>query len=97
MGRFRESTDDGGETKWVLSDFICGNPAGGDRYEVEHPASFVATPIAREPVFLTTRVDLDPSDLTVDVFSWDHQGDRAPRIAFSWRCRVVVQPVHIIL
>ena len=84
-------TGDDGKMTWRLTDFIC---PGGEPI-VEPPASFVATPISQSPVFLTTTIEFPdpPSDLIVTVFTWDSAGSSAPRIPFSWRCRVRYQEV----
>ena len=79
-------TGDDGKMTWRLTDFICP----GGQPIIEPPASFVATPISQSPVYLTTTIDfLDPPrDLVVEVFTWGSDGSSAPRIPFSWRCRV---------
>ncbi len=79
-------TGDDGKMIWRLTDFICP----GGQPIVEPPASFVATPISRSPVFLTTTIEFPepPRDLVVEVFTWGPGGSSAPRIPFSWRCRV---------
>jgi len=85
-------TGGNGKMTWRLTDFICliRQPI------VEAPASFIATPISQSPVYLTTTIEFpEPPanaagsrDLIVEVFSWDPGGSSAPRIPFSWRCRV---------
>ncbi len=79
-------TGDNGKMTWRLTDFICP----GGQPIVEPPASFVATPISQSPVYLTTTIEFPdpPRDLVVEVFTWDPGGSSAPRIPFSWRCRV---------
>ena len=81
-------TGDDGTITWRLADVICPGP--GDVQIVEGPASFVATPITTAPIFLTTRIVFPdpPEDLIVHVFTWDSNGTPAPKVAFSWRCRV---------
>ena len=79
-------TGDDGTITWRLTDVMCpeGTPI------VEGPASFVATPITTSPIYLTTRIVFPnpPEDLIVQVFTWDSTGMAAPKVAFSWRCRV---------
>lgn len=79
-------TGDDGTFIWRLTDVIC---PGGIPI-VEGPASFVATPITTQPIYLTTRIVFPdpPRDLTVHIFTWDSSGAAAPKVAFSWRCRV---------
>jgi len=79
-------TGDNGKMTWRLTDFICP----GGQPIVEPPASFVATPISQSPVYLTTTIEFPdpPRDLVVEVFTWAPGGSSAPRISFSWRCRV---------
>ena len=86
------STGDDGTITWRLTDVMCpdGIPI------VKGPASFVATPITPEPIYLTTRIVFPspPEDLIVRVFTWDSSGTAAPNVAFSWRCRVRYREVE---
>lgn len=88
----RASTGADGRTKWKLRDFIV--PCDSEFFEFERPMSFVATPHSSSPIYLTINpvegfFDPSPSDdVVVDVFTWDKDGNPAPRVTFSWRFRV---------
>lgn len=91
----RSRTDAQGRMSWKLSDYICRATVP----TVEEPASFVATPVTDTPAYLTTRIAIPspPSDLLVDVFSWQPGGGPAGNVFFSWRCRVrYEEPIPII-
>ena len=79
-------TGEDGKMIWRLTDVICASAGRA----IRAPASFVATPITTEPSYLTTKIVIPnpPDDLVVHVFTWDSSGKAAPKIPFSWRCRV---------
>ena len=97
----QSQTGDDGTMTWRLTDFICRS---ANTTLVEPPASFVATPISQSPVYLTTTIEFpEPAaedessrDLIVEVFTWDPGGSSAPRIPFSWRCRVRFEEKNIV-
>jgi len=86
------TTDPSGRRTWRLTEFIC---AIGDYIIVQGPVSFVATPISKTPVYLTTTISIPepPHDLLVEVYSWEPAGHPAPAISFSWRCRARYEEV----
>jgi hypothetical protein len=96
----RAATGADGRTEWKLRDFIV--PCDGDFDEFDRPMSFVATPHSSTPVYLTiTHADsifhpFPSNDVVVEVFTWDKDGNPAPNITFSWRCRVPYRKIIII-
>ena len=86
----RSGTDQNGRMTWKLSDFICKS----DNRRFQEPISFLATPHAKAPVYVTVHVSQPilpqpPDDVVVRVFSWNSNGEPAPSIPFSWRCRAL--------
>ena len=86
-----DGTDETGRATWRLSNFYCR--VEGETYG--EPISFVATPHGDKPVFLTVRVFMPllpapRNDVSVEIRTWDPSGAPAPRVGFSWRCRLLV-------
>ena len=93
----RSGTDEDGRMTWRISDFICL----GHRTRFREPICFLATPHSKTPIHITTHVSRSilpdaPDDVVVEVFSWDSNGEPAPRVAFSWRCRVLTFDIPIV-
>lgn len=83
------STGANGRKTWRLSDNMC--LYGGETwYRFEGPVSFVATPVADRPTYITVTVEIQasPNDLVVEVYSWDNHGNPSPNVRFCWRCRL---------
>lgn len=84
------TTGNDGKRVLRLTDFICLVGVFAP------PINVVATPLSRQPCFLTLEhilISEPPSELTTDVeirvSTWDASGAEAPNVAFDWRCRVV--------
>lgn len=94
----RSGTDGDGRMTWRIGDFICRSSAQRFR----EPICFLATPHSKTLVHVTTHVSQPflpqvPNDVVVEVFSWDPNGDPAPNVPFSWRCRVLTFDEVIVL
>lgn len=89
-------TDLNGRTTWRFTNYIHAKTSIYEFYNLDRPVSFVATPIADKPTYLTTVIKFEESqkhpgritELVVEVYSWDKQGNPSPYVGFSWRCRV---------
>ncbi len=77
-----------GKMTWRLRDFIT--PCDSQFEVFDRPLSFLVTPHSDSPVYLTTVPSFTATkdNVVVEVLSWDRNGDPAPNISFSWRCRV---------
>lgn len=80
------STGSDGRKTWRFTDYNCYSDA-----IPEEPASFIATPVTDRPIHLTAKITFQssPKDLVVEIFTWDANGNPAPSVRFSWRCRVI--------
>jgi hypothetical protein len=68
---------------WRLSNFVC------EALVPDFPVSFVATPVSEKPGYITVKsIKLEVNDISIDINSWDSQGNPAPSIFFYWRCRI---------
>jgi len=86
-----------GTATLLIRNFIC--PAEAGRFYGE-PVITVATPASAQPSFLTITHSLvvnppftSPTDVQINVFSWDANGAPAPNVLFNFRCRVPAFPI----
>jgi hypothetical protein len=86
----QSDTGNNGRLTWKLSTYVCISEVRDRHIEVSMPASFVATANSPQPLFITATIAIPdpPTDLIVEVYSWNHDGTPAPNVRFSWRCRV---------
>jgi len=79
-------TDPAGRMTWRLSNFVC---RANEVLVPDFPVSFVATPVSEKPGYITVKsLPLEANDVSIDVYSWDSQGNPAPSMFFYWRCRI---------
>jgi hypothetical protein len=83
-------TDSAGRMTWRLLNFVCPENIPQRGFPIDFPISFVATPITDKPGYITVKFmpQPQPNDVTIEVYSWDKQGEPAPSMPFYWRCRI---------
>ncbi len=71
-----------GQDVLMLSEYTC-LPAGA--FSIQN-IYFVATPHFTSPVFLTSQIESEQSDIKITVFGWRPDGNRSGRVNFDWHC-----------
>lgn len=84
-------TGSNGRMTWRLLNFVCPETVaerGG--FPINFPMSFVATPLTDKPCYITVKFipSTVPNDVVFEVFSWNRNGQPAPKTPFEWRVRI---------